>query len=55
MPALLAFFASPLGAILIKEVPELIGEIVKIAHQKGAVTPEEWYQYIATQKTWEQV
>jgi hypothetical protein len=55
MGALLAFFASPLGAILIKEVPELVGQIVKIAHQKGAVTPDEWLAYIASQKQWDEV
>jgi len=55
MPAIIAFLTSPLGAILIKEVPELVGEIIKVAHQKGAVTPEEWLTYINSQKTWDQV
>ena len=52
---IIAFLSSPLGAILIKEVPELVGQIIKIAHEKGLVKPEEWVEYIASQKSWEQV
>jgi hypothetical protein len=55
MGAILAFLTSPLGAILIKEVPELVGQIIKIAHDKGLVKPEEWVAYINAQKKWEDV
>ena len=55
MVELIAFFASPLGAILIKEVPELVGQIVKIAHETGKVKPEEWVAYISSQKSWNDV
>jgi hypothetical protein len=55
MVELIAFFASPLGAILIKEVPELVGQIVKVAHEKGAVKPEEWLSYIQSQKSWNEI
>ena len=55
MAAILAFLSSPLGLILIKEVPDLVGQIIKIAHEKGLVKPEEWLTYIQTQKQWDQV
>lgn len=55
MPALLAFLTSPLGAILIKEVPELVGQIIKIAHDTGHTSPQEWVDYIASQKSWDQI
>lgn len=55
MGSLFAFLSSPLGVILVKEVPDLVAKIVKIAHERGAVTAEEWLAYIASQKTWENV
>lgn len=52
---LIAFLTSPLGALLIKEVPELVAQIIKVAHDTGAVKPQEWLDYINSQKTWDQV
>ena len=55
MAQILAFFSSPLGMLLIKEVPDLVGQVFQIAHQKGLVKPEEILTYITESKTWEQI
>ena len=55
MPPILLFLASPLGGILIAKVPELVGEIIKIAHDTGHLKPQELLDYVNSQKTWEQI
>ena len=55
MAAILAFLSSPLGLILIKYVPDLVGQIIKSAHETGHDKPQEWLTYIQTRKQWDEV
>lgn len=55
MSPVIAFLLSPLGGILIAEVPDLVGKIIKIAHETGKVTPQEWMDFINSQKQWDDI
>jgi len=55
MAAIIAFLQSPLGVLLIKYVPDLVGNIIKQAHETGKTTPQEWLDYINSGKTWDQI
>ncbi len=49
MPAVLAFFASPVGIALVSVVPTIIEDVIRILHQQGKINPQEIVDYIASQ------
>jgi hypothetical protein len=51
--SLLAFVNTPLGQALVKVVPTLVEDVIGIWHKSGVVTDKDIVDYIASQKSFD--
>lgn len=53
--SLLAFIETPIGQSLLKVVPTLVEDVIGIWHKNGIVTSQDIVEYIASQKSFDEL